>query len=540
MQSMRRGFVVVLALIVLASLALAGCSKENNGKNRESQASPSASTAASSQEAASASPEATEPPIDTSKEVNLKGYLLGEAPAGMPAVMAELNKRLKTDINATFEVDYLGWSDYAAKYPLILTNSSGTDWIFSANWINFVEHATKGAFKALTEEQIQKYMPEYYASVNKEALKAGSIDGKIYMLPAPSRAPNIKVAIIRGDLRKKYNVPEIKKLSDLEPYFAAIKANEPNMIPAALSSNSVDTELLSQLIADQGQSQIQIAYGPGIYFTLEDSKAKLLTVEEEPLKSQVLAAADTMKKWYDAGYITHDYFSNKVNSLDAFDQGKSAFATANTISVRKILSSGNEKGYDIEIIPFIDAEGRASAGPWISGGVSIPAGAKNVERTLMALDRIMSVPDYNRLVYLGIEGTNYVINGDGKLALPEGVTAETNTYPQDAAGFWFSDPRQIPPDASWSDDYVALLKQVEEQILYTSPLEGLNFNFDNLKTEVSALGNVQTQYFLPFKMGSVRNSEEAFNTFVQKAKLAGMDKIREEAQQQIDAYVQSK
>ncbi|SFB56403.1 putative aldouronate transport system substrate-binding protein [Cohnella sp. OV330] len=527
-----------LLAVLLASM-LAGCSK-NNETPSASGSSSAAPTKAVATESASATSSASEPAIDTSKEVNLKGYLIGEAPKGLPEVVTELNSRLKQDINATLEIDYVGYSDMSTKYPLILTNSGGTDWIYSANWLNYVQHASKGAFMELTEEMIKKYMPTYYESIDKEAFKAASVNGKLYMVPAPARSPSIPVAVIRGDLRKKYGIAEIKRLSDLAPYFEAIKKNEPDMIPAALSSNASDLTMMYSLMADQGQAPIQLINGYGLAYFMEDPTAKLMAFDEEPLKSKLLQAAGTMKEWYDAGYINRNYFSNKVNSLDAFDQGKSSIGFANTISVRRYLDTGKEKGYDIELIPLVDGEGKTMAPEWTSGGISIPAGAKNPERTLMAMDRIISHQDYNYLVYFGIEGKNYVLNSEGKLELPPGVTSKTNTYPPDAAGFWFTDLRQFPAYASWSDQYIQLLKDIQDHMLYDGPLTGMNFNFESLKAEVAALTTVRTQYLLPLTMGSVKDVNEALNTFMEKAKVAGFQKIRDEAQKQIDAYVQTK
>ncbi|TLS50952.1 DUF3502 domain-containing protein [Paenibacillus antri] len=541
MARVKRGMGLAIVLAMLLATALAGCSNTNDGEaTSESPSSPTSTDSATGESSASETP-AAEPAIDTSKEVNLKGYLLGQAPKGLPDVMTELNTRLKKDINATLEVDYISFSELDAKYPLILTNNDGTDWIFSANWVNYVQHATKGAFMELTEEMIQKYMPRYYASIDKQGLEAAKINGKIYMLPAPARSPAIPIAVIRGDLRKKYGIPEIKHVSELGPYFEALKKNEPDMIPAALSSTNSDMQgLFYQMVQEQGQAQIQLINGTGAAYSLEDPTAKLLYFDEEPLKSKMLKSANTMKQWYDAGYINKNYFSNKTGSSTAFGQGTSGLGLSNTIAIRQTLDQAKANGWEVEIIPFVDAEGKVIASEWTGGGISLPAGAANPERTLMAMDLIISEQSYNYLVYFGIEGKHYVINADGRYELPAGVTPETNEYAPDAAGFWFTDLRQFPAYASWSEDYIALLKDIQENILFQSPLSGLSLNYETLKTEVASLTNARTQYFVPFMMGSVKNVDEAFNTFMEQARVAGLEKIKDEAQKQIDAFLQQK
>jgi len=534
MKGINKGLGLALALALVLTLVLAGCSK-NEAKNTASSE-PPASASASETQQASSEPPAT-PAIDTSKEVKLKGYLLGDAPKGMPDVLAELNKRLKQDINATLDIEHIGWGDLAAKYPLVLATGSDTEWIYTANWNSYADHASKGAFMELTEDMIAKYMPRYYASIDKVAFEQAKVNGKIYMLPAPALSPNVKLAVIRGDLREKYGLPEIKRISDLGPYLEAIKKNEPAMTPIVVTGTAGENVMSYQMVAEQGQYQLEPSKLPGATYSLEDAAGKLLGYDEEPLKTKLLNAAQTLKSWYDAGYINHDLFSNKVTSIDAFDQGKSAVGFSNTIAVRPYLDKGKDKGYNIEVIPFVDAEGKTPATSYLGNGVSIPAGAKNPERTMMAMDLIMSEQSYNYLAYFGIEGKNYVINADGKLALPEGVTAETNTYPPDAAGIWFTDLRQFPAFASWSDDYVKLMDEAQ-QMLYMSPLVGLNINLDDLKAETAALSNVRTQYLFPLQFGAVKDIDEAYNTFLEKAKAAGWQKVKDEAAKQINEFVQ--
>ncbi len=520
MTGIKKGLGLALAMVLVLTLVLAGCSS-NEADNTEST-----------------EPPAT-PAIDTSKELKLKGYLLGEAPKGMPDVLAELNNRMKQDINATMQIEHIGWGDLATKYPLVLATGSDTEWIYSANWNNYEEHAAKGAFMELTEDMIAKYMPRYYASIDKIAIEQVKVNGKIYMLPAPSLPTEIKLAVIRGDLREKYGVPEIKRLSDLGPYLEAIKKNEPGMTPISITGTSGENIMYFQLMAEQGQYPNEVSNLPGAGYSLEDPSAKLLGYNEEPMKTTFLNAVKTLKSWYDAGYINRDFFSNKVISIDAFDQGKSAVGLTNTTNVRPYLDKAKEKGYQVEIIPFVDAEGKAPAFPYQGNGVSIPTFAKNPERTMMALDLIMSEKSYNYLAYFGIEGKNYVINADGKLELPAGLAAEDNTYPPDAAGFWFTDKRQFPIFASWSDEYIKLMED-SQKMLYISSVAALSLNYDDLKAETAALSNVRTQYLFPLQFGAIKDIDEAFNTYLEKANAAGWQKVKDSAVKQINEYLQNK
>ncbi len=93
------------------------------------------------------------------------------------------------------------------------------------------------------------------------------------------------------------------------------------------------------------------------------------------------------------------------------------------------------------------------ADPYLNNGVALAANTKNAARTLQVLDRIIEDKSYNFLAYFGVEGKNYVMK-NGMIALPEGLTADKNTYPPDAAGFWFTNKDQFPPFATWTAAYV--------------------------------------------------------------------------------------
>ena len=50
----------------------------------------------------------------------------GDKPADGDAVLAELNKLIGRDLNATLSIEYLPWSDWQQKYPLLWGASSAS------------------------------------------------------------------------------------------------------------------------------------------------------------------------------------------------------------------------------------------------------------------------------------------------------------------------------------------------------------------------------------------------------------------------------
>jgi putative aldouronate transport system substrate-binding protein len=146
----KTSFTVVAALLAIMMM-IAGCSGNNGGNN--SGTSPEASV-----EPTQTATEGADKP-DISKEVKLKMYLIGDRPKDTDLVYAEINKKLKQDINATVEPVFLSWGEYEQKYPLLFATGEDFDLIFAGSWLKYSEQANKGAFKELTPELLNKYAP---------------------------------------------------------------------------------------------------------------------------------------------------------------------------------------------------------------------------------------------------------------------------------------------------------------------------------------------------------------------------------------------
>jgi putative aldouronate transport system substrate-binding protein len=376
-------------------------------------------------------------------------------------------------------------------------------------------------------------MPKYYASQDKTAYKQCRINGKLFMIPTGYADPFLHVGIIRADLRKKYGVPEIKKLADLGPYLEAIKKNEPSMIPMNIDSASDSPILFKGLLEEQGGfiSMIPNTY---LYYDAFGTDGKMYTFQDEPVASRVKSAVTLLKSWYDSGYINKNVYANKTLSRDSFIAGTSGFAADNSVNCQKLLDAATANGWEVEFINWIDSNGKSPRLSFMMNGVALPKNAKNTERTLMFLDRIISDKDYSMLIYYGIEGTNYAIK-DGKIGLPDGITADKNTYPPDASGFWFTDKRLYPASASWTEAYLA-----ERELAATSnafsPLASFGLVTDDIKTEMANISTVSTQYFLPLTYGLVNGTvDDALKTLNEKLNLAGIDKVKTAA----EAYLAS-
>ncbi len=520
-------------LMLSASLLLSGCGNTAAPESSSAVASESASASAESPAAS----ESAAPTVDTSKEVKLAGYLLGSPPDGSPEVFAEFNKKLTADINATMEVNYIGWADLDAKYPLVLAAGENIDWIFTADWCKYMTEAAKGAFMELTPDMLKTYMPKHMAALDPQGWEQAKIGGKIFTIPTSTPDRKGYGVTIRGDLRKKYNVPEIKRFSDLDPYLAAIKANHPEMIPMNMD-NTFDVNAPLFYLMNENGGNIQDLFavtggGGGVFREFDGSDPwKVFTLFEEPYFGKLVENAKIMKSWYDKGYINKNVFANNVRSKDAFEQGKSGVGIGNTQDLQTNTAMGKDMGWDVEIVLANTAAGHTIANSYLNNTVAIAASSENPERALMALDLMMQDKSYDTLLTYGLEGKTYVIDAEGKAALPEGLTSEKNPYNWDGNGFWFINKDIVAPRATWTDAYIALVQNLRDNVLIADPAAGFSVSTDNIKTEVANVQNVYKQYLNPIVIGSVKDVDAAFATLKSKMESAGLQKLKDEAAKQ--------
>ena len=154
--------------------------------------------------------------IDTSQELELKMYLLGDTPADIDVVYDEINARMKDEINATLNLSFLSWAEHNQKYPLLFSSGEDFDLIFTASqWAHYEVTAARKGYLPLQEDFIQRYAPGIWDAVPEEAWRQAKIGGEVYMVPNTHIEFGYGYAAIRGDLAEKYrNLPAVYVVED--------------------------------------------------------------------------------------------------------------------------------------------------------------------------------------------------------------------------------------------------------------------------------------------------------------------------------------
>ncbi|NMO97023.1 extracellular solute-binding protein [Paenibacillus lemnae] len=466
--------------------------------------------------------------IDTSKEVELQFYMLGDAPKDIAIIQDEINKMAKEDLNATVKFNYTSWTDWDQKYKLLLGSGQQVDLIFTAEWTQYQSYAKRGAFQPL-DELVPKAAPELYEFVPKDMWEAVKIDDKIYTVPATYKEYVTNGFVWREDLREKYNLPKPVDIATFEQYLDGIKKNEPNMVPLSMNSD-VKGNLMDVFRSINAKPIGATPYGIGIDYENPGEVYSYWGSEEH---KQDLT---TMKRWQDNGYMVKNVLAVKDTLQDQITSGKAAALLGDNptrFNDTLIKVQAAHPDWKLAYHPFPLTNGIATPVHPIHNGFAVPASSKNAERALAFYEKMVTDKRYNLLTQYGIEGKNYeVVDGYYKM-IGDG---NSNGFPREGMNGWaWRNPEYMLFDKNY-DGVKAIFDELDK-IQVPDKFTGFAEDYSSYQAERAALEQVEKQYLFPLNAGLVGNIDEGLNTFMEKAKQAGLDKIQEEYKKQWLQYV---
>ncbi len=515
---------MLLAATLASMMALAACGGNNAGTEPEGEA-PAQDNAEQTTDNAAAPSEGG---VDTSEEVALKMVFVGPKPVDYDAVFAEVNKKLKEKINATLEGEFLDWSDWAQKYPMMLAANEDFDLIYAANWAGYNDQALKGGFLELTEDMLQKYAPKAWEATPSVNWDQAKVQGKLYMVPQNNGESVEKIILYREDLRKKYNLPAIDSPEAYANYLKTIAQNEKGVTPFTPETGDWKYHNLDRIMLKQQQEWNMFDLDLPFAFKLKDEKGQVFNVYET---QEFKDLAVYYKDLADNNTWSKNVLNSKNDHQQDFRQGKTASITHNTGTTGSLMEQMRREGSPYEVAVADVNVGKAkSIAISTQNGTAIHATSKHPERALMLIDLMQYDKEIHDLIMYGVQGVHYEPVGDDLFK----ATDKSANY----TGFsnWsFNSPlnrtnEAFPKEVS---DMVAGF----ESGVYHYALETFVFDNSKVKSEIAAVGNVMLRYGIPLEYGLVKDIDQGIAELNKQLKAAGVEKIQAELQAQIDAFL---
>lgn len=549
----KRTICLLLAMIMVLSIVLAGCSK--TAETPAADETPAATEPAETTDNTETpeAPEETAEPALEQKTIQLMITGAGKQ-ANSDKVWAAFNEQLQQYVpNTTVEFIDVSFDEYSEKFSQVLASGEGVDLAWTGWLINKPQNIADGNLMPLDDllaeygQGIVDVLGENVVEIHRNA------DGSIYYLPSWQGLCGerrgwlvvTEIAELAGDTwiedteaalnkwRNNYSgIEDFQAVLDqATKYLAAAK--EAGKLGAGINTGrafgwSMYNGMYSFL--GVGGAEIGITYCDGT-FTVKDG------VAGEHYKLY----AKTMADWYKEGYIRSDIMSVDTSTLTTPKNGEITDTTY-VFSCDPYLTEADQEaaiadaGMDMTYLPIEE-----NAYLILGGDTSyaIPYCADEPERAMMVLNAIYSQPDlYNTLIY-GIEGEDYTKNADGTITTSYVGASPTADDSYGIQRWIIGSCKNALINNGTDPNYYADLEALEETAR-VNPF--LNFTFDRTNVEgiCASILNVYYEYGPQIDNGVAGdNWEELYNNYMAARKDAGIEELVTEFQNQINAYIEA-
>lgn len=483
---------LVLILTLALSMMMAGC----GGSDKENSSSDNRSDAGT----------------EAKKDVELIWYTIGTPQRDTETVMAEVSKYTSEKIGVTVKMKQVDFGNYTEKMQVLAQSGEPMDILFTSSWgFDYVQNARKGAFMDIGD-LLNEHGQGIKEVLDPVFLEGSKVDGKNYGIPSNKELPAQDVWRFNKKWLDKYNlsISDVYSLESLEPLMKTIKENEPNVVPLMIDRNFIPNLPYDYIIQNLPMA-----------VKLDTDDYKVVNILESPELKESLA---TMRKYYQAGYISSEVATTTDNS-NLITAGNWFIDRPTTQPFADNLWS-DALGYPVVSTPATDA----FIYNWsVMGSLqAISTNSKHPVEAMKFLNLLNTDPYLRNLVDSGIEGVHYEKVSDNVMKnLDKSMDYDISTFT--IGNMMLTYLSEGDPADKW-DGFRKFNDSGK-----SAPLLGFNFDASSVSAELAALNNAKDQFWAPLMTGSV-DPDKYIATAIKQFKAAGIDKIMEEAQRQIDEW----
>ena len=470
------------------------------------------------------------------------------SPDASDRVLAVLNPYLEEKIGVRIRPVWGTWSNFnELAVNAINAGSDEYDIIFTCSWTanEYSSFSRKGAYVRLddpADNLLEEYGQDLLTALPEilwEGARVNGIDGEgIYAVPGFKDFAQMNTWDLNVTLLNKYgySVEDVKNegFYGWGDMFAKVKAGEeaetgetfyPFTFEAAVAERNVN---LTPAIAGDGNSVLSY------YMNTEDVSqpgprgleifCKYLTPEFEKYAKQ-------MREYYLAGYINPGIAIGET----ATDTWRNAQNTGRYLISTEVSLYGYETttsaARGIEVAYLMSTESPYIDNTSVQGAMmAVSANSAHPEEAVKFLNILNTDPYVMTLLNYGIEGEHYTLNDAGEVVF--NAAARESYFPwKNGLGNITLLPPEQGQGADFQERFAAFYAESKRL-----PIYGFTFDKSEMATEFSAIVNVKDAYARSLFTGAV-DPEKAIPELRQKLEAAGIDRIVEEANRQLNEFL---
>ena len=512
---MKKASKLISALLTAAMVGtlLAGCGSSSGTTAPES----ASDKGNASTEAASSG----ETGLDTSEEVELVIYVVSNEPAKQQELTDNMNKIFKEKLNCTLKINYIGWAEYPNKYPLLFSSGEAFDMAYAATWLNFSALAQKGAFMNL-DELWPTYAPDNFAMQSETAKQQATIDGHYYCVPTLLATYAAYGPMWRTDLVEGTDWDgKMESFEDMERYMDLIKANHPEIEPYDV--NSAGSEMDDLFMYNNGMYAIKGSTNDFLFIDPTEENPKIFTYYEYEKTPEFL---EMMNRWNEKGFFSKSALSD--TDTEKTKNGKAALKIHNIDTFTGLVIDKPEYSFD-----YANLVKDVSNLSFTQDAMVISNTSKHPERALALWNLITTDREAFDAFFYGIKDVSYELNDKGEVK-----TLDPDNYA--ASAMWAARTTELNRDGIGTPERTNELKKEWDAYIKdgvgSQKYRSFVLDTSSIETEYAACQNVHQQYWWPLELGYT-DPVSGLKEYQEKMEAAGIEKVREVLQQQLDAYV---
>ncbi len=455
-------------------------------------------------------------------------------PEDMEEIQEAVNEMTIPEIGVEVEFMPISFGDTMTKYSTMIASGEQMDCML----LLFQDPTTY--YNNGSVYELNDLISEYGSTIgflaNEYPIYAESSSGDIYGIAPVDQYYGYQTCIfLKGDYVDAVTLNDdpdhVYTLDELGEIFAELKAAYPDTYPFNVTGNSINSTNYPSMFAS---GIVFDNMGSGVHSGIlmgTDSTEIVDYFETEEYYNYL----QTVKEWYDAGYILPDAVTTDSTAQDLIDSGVTMTLTGtyNPITLADQLSYYGEDTVALKTsIPYYQSTA-ASSVTW-----TIPVTSEEPEAAMKFMNMVYEDSDLMNLIQWGIEGTHYELTDEeGVIAFPEGVDATNSTY-YNSFGVWGDRRNQYVWNSIANKE---ANKAFTEAATANPTVAGIaNYRYDttNMTNQLAAIDTVINQYLPALECGAVSDLEKTYNEFINALKVAGIDEVIADNQAQLDEYLE--
>ncbi len=439
-----------------------------------------------------------------------------------------VNQITRDAIGAEVQLIIIQSGSYNQQMQLMLSGSEQLDVIGVHQ--GFMASAISSGQLMDIEALLNEYGQGIKGVLPETLLRSGQFDGTMYCVPIlADMGTGNGYYVMRKDIVEKYgiDIQSIKTYEDLSAVFAIVHENEPNMTVVA-PRNAGNSFLEYSCNWDR----------LGDYMGVLDHWADNLDIVNLFETQSYRDYLDIVRDWYQKGYISPDV----ANAVDSGQEQMKAgtlfsYCAANKPGedAQEYLATGREV-VGVQLLPTLTVTFTI----WQWG---IPENSASPEKAMQMLNMLYTNKEVINLLAFGIEGEDYAVREDGRIGYPEGVDSSNVGY--SLAGVLWGFGNEFNAHV-WETNDADIWEQTRkwnevgnpDMPYHVSKAYGFRFNSEPVQNELAAVTNVYKEYNMSLECGLL-NPDEVLEEMNERLYAAGLQKILDEKQAQIDAWAQT-